>query len=77
MYCITSTPLKPRETDLIYLKYFVLSKTGAKRNTAAFSQKLYLKGGMQRNEEEETAAAIEREKESGGLELDEGHISSH
>lgn len=42
------------------------------------SQRLYVKGAMQRNEEEETAAARERKKrESGGLELDEGHISSH
>lgn len=52
-----------------------------KKNTAALRQKLYLKGRMPRNEEEETAAEIQRErvreKESGGLELDEGHISSH
>lgn len=31
-----------------------------KKHTAAFSQKLYIKGGMQRNEVEETVAAVEK-----------------
>lgn len=32
---------------------------------------------MQRNGEKETAVEREGHKENGGLELDEGHISSH
>lgn len=34
-----------------------------KKNTAALRQKLYLKGRMPRNEEEETAAERQRESE--------------
>lgn len=44
------------------VKYSSSSKTGATRNRA-FSQKLYLKGVMQKNEEEETAVARETERE--------------
>lgn len=61
-----------------YLKHSAPSKAGATRNTEAIFKRR--RGGMQRNEEEETAAAArerEREKESGGLELDKGHLRSH
>lgn len=78
---ITSRPLQPHETDMNDLKCFHSSKAGTTRNTQTpFPQKLNLKGRMQRKKKLNWKRQLRQEtekRESGGLELDEGCISSH
>lgn len=76
-HCITSIPLKPAESET-WMIWNTPSKTGTIRNThsSIFTEAIFERQNAEKEREEETGKR-RRGRESGGLEMDEGHISSH
>ena len=89
-HCITSAPLKPRERergrerDMNDLKT-LLQRLELQETHSIFKEAIFKKGKAEKRRGRDSRGKRgrerererEREKESGGLEMDEGHVSSH